>query len=305
VPIALLALGGMGHLARDERMRPTPSAQPFDTRGSAMLAASMGLLLLAPALLGARAEGVPRWAPWPIALAGVASMAAFIRRQRNTDRPFMPPEVTRDTDFWLINLAAVVVQFASFAVPLITPYFLVRVAGWDTPAVGALMAVWAIGSLAGSSGASGIISRLGAPRSAFVAMLGIIVGLGAIACWRSTPSVALMAGSLLVHGAGLGLFQVAYTDIVIAALPINARGVAGSLTMVTRTIGLVIGASLWIAVLQSIQTSAQTAGASLIAAFMSAFATVFICAALTAGSFLAGWWLRRSRMKRAETGATG
>jgi hypothetical protein len=114
-----------------------------------------------------------------------------------------------------------------------------------------------------------------------------------------------MAGSLLVHGAGLGLFQVAYTDIVIAALPINARGVAGSLTMVTRTIGLVIGASLWIAVLQSIQTSAQTAGASLIAAFMSAFATVFICAALTAGSFLAGWWLRRSRMKRAETGATG
>jgi MFS family permease len=305
VPIALLALAGMRHLARDEPFRPTRSAKPFDTGGSAMLAASMGLLLLAPALLGASTEGVSLWAPWPIALAGVASMAAFIRRQRNTDRPFMPPEVTRDTDFWLINLAAVVVQFASFAVPLITPYFLVRVAGWDTPAVGALMAVWAIGSLAGSSSASWIINRLGAPRSAFVAMLGLIIGLGAIACWRSTPSVALMAGSLLVHGAGLGLFQVAYTDIVIAALPINARGVAGSLTMVTRTIGLVIGASLWIAVLQSIQTSAQTAGASLIAAFMSAFATVFICAALTAGSFLAGWWLRRSRMKRAETGATG
>jgi hypothetical protein len=80
---------------------------------------------------------------------------------------------------------------------------------------------------------------------------------------------------------------VAYTDIVIAALPINARGVAGSLTMVTRTIGLVIGASLWIALLQSIQMSAQTGAATPTAAFMSAFATVFVAAAVSAGTFLA------------------
>lgn len=293
VPIALLALVGMRRLGHDAPITPTRPALPFDTGGSAMLAASMALLLLAPALLGARAEGVPAWAPWPIALAGVVSMAAFIRRQRSTDRPFMPREVTRDTDFWVINLAAVVVQFASFAVPLITPYFLVRVAGWETPAVGALMAAWAIGSLVGSSSASGVINRLGAPRSAFVAMLGIIIGLGAIACWGSAPSIALMAGSLLVHGAGLGLFQVAYTDIVIAALPINARGVAGSLTMVTRTIGLVVGASLWIALLQSIQTSAQTAGATPNAAFMSAFATVFVAAAVAQAGFLIAATLRR------------
>ena len=292
VPIALLALAGVSQLGRDEPIRSTRSAQPFDTGGSALLAASMALLLLAPALLGTRAEGLPDWAPWPIALAGVVAMTAFIRRQRRTDRPFMPREVTRSIDFWLINVAAVVVQFASFAVPLITPYFLVRVAGWETPAVGALMAVWAIGSLAGSSGASGVISRLGAPRSAFIAMLGIIAGLGAIACWQSAPSIALMAGSLLVHGAGLGLFQVAYTDIVIAALPINARGVAGSLTMVTRTIGLVIGASLWIALLQSIQMSALAGAATPTAAFMSAFATVFVAAAVSAGTFLAASALR-------------
>jgi len=294
VPIALLALAGVSQLGRDEPVASARPALPFDTGGSAMLAASMALLLLSPALLGTRAEGLPDWAPWPIALAGVISMTAFIRRQRRTDRPFMPREVTRNTDFWLINLAAVVVQFASFAVPLITPYFLVRVAGWETPAVGALMAVWAIGSLAGSSGASGVINRLGAPRSAFIAMLGIIAGLGAIACWQSSPSIALMTVSLLVHGAGLGLFQVAYTDIVIAALPINARGVAGSLTMVTRTIGLVIGASLWIALLQSIQTSAQAGAATPAAAFMSAFATVFVAAALSAGSFLAASSLRPS-----------
>ena len=292
VPIALLALAGVSQLGRDEPLRSTRSAQPFDTGGSALLAASMALLLLAPALLGTRVEGLPDWAPWPIALAGVVAMTAFIRRQRRTDRPFMPSEVTRNTNFWLINLAAVVVQFASFAVPLITPYFLVRVAGWGTPAVGALMAVWAIGSLAGSSSASGLINRLGAPRTAFIAMLGIIAGLGAIACWQSSPSIALMAGSLLVHGAGLGLFQVAYTDIVIAALPINARGVAGSLTMVTRTIGLVIGASLWIALLQSIQMSAQTGAATPTAAFMSAFTTVFVAAAVSAGTFLAASALR-------------
>jgi hypothetical protein len=60
-----------------------------------------------------------------------------------------------------------------------------------------------------------------------------------------------MLASLALQGAALGLFQVAYGDQVIASLPAESRGVAGSLTMVTRTVGLVFGASIWIALLRT------------------------------------------------------
>jgi hypothetical protein len=43
---------------------------------------------------------------------------------------------------------------------------------------------------------------------------------------------------------GQGLLTVAYTDIVTATLPPRDRGVAGSLSLLTRTIGIVAGASV-------------------------------------------------------------
>ena len=67
------------------------------------------------------------------------------------------------------------------------------------------------------------------------------VGLAGIA---ATPPLALLVMALLVQGFGQGLFQVAFLDTVTATLPAASRGVAGSLGMLTRTVGVVLGASL-------------------------------------------------------------
>ena len=60
----------------------------------------------------------------------------------------------------------------------------------------------------------------------------------------AAPPLAVLVPALLVQGFGQGLFQVAFLDIVTGTLPASARGVAGSLGMLTRTIGVVIGASV-------------------------------------------------------------
>jgi hypothetical protein len=52
-----------------------------------------------------------------------------------------------------------------------------------------------------------------------------------------------MSACLGVQGFGLGLFQVAYADRVLATLPQEDRGVAGSLTLLTRTIGIISAAA--------------------------------------------------------------
>ena len=59
-----------------------------------------------------------------------------------------------------------------------------------------------------------------------------------------------------MQGFGVGLFQVAYMDVVMATIPRRQRGVAGSVAMLTRTLGIVSGATLLTLVFHGIETSA-------------------------------------------------
>jgi hypothetical protein len=85
---------------------------------------------------------------------------------------------------------------------------------------------------------------------------------------------------LLCQGIGLGLFQVAYTDVVTGALPLRDRGVAGSLAMVSRTLGTVASATILSALFQQAQQAALTKGHAPEAAFIAGFDAAFTTAAV-------------------------
>jgi MFS family permease len=70
------------------------------------------------------------------------------------------------------------------------------------------------------------------------------IGLLLLGAWTEQTPTILRITALVLQGVGLGLFQLAYSDIVIAALPLRDRGVAGSLVLLTRTLGTVTAASL-------------------------------------------------------------
>ena len=55
-------------------------------------------------------------------------------------------------------------------------------------------------------------------------------------------TVALILG-MLASGLGLGMFQVGYMEATTSLLPIDERGVAGSLVSVTRLLGILLGAT--------------------------------------------------------------
>ncbi|HEX5328517.1 MAG TPA: hypothetical protein VFW75_17815, partial [Acetobacteraceae bacterium] len=63
---------------------------------------------------------------------------------------------------------------------------------------------------------------------------------------------------MLLQGVGQGVFQVAYFDLITATMPLHSRGVAGSLGMLTRTMGVVSGASLLMLGFQAIGGGAPT-----------------------------------------------
>jgi uncharacterized membrane protein YidH (DUF202 family) len=83
--------------------------------------------------------------------------------------------------------------------------------------------------------------------------------IGAVSMAQAWPFMAL---ALVAQGVGLGVFQVVYADQVVARLPDSARGLSGSLTLVTRTVGIVAAAMFWLWLMQWLQTQAVAQGAS-------------------------------------------
>jgi len=262
----------------------------FDLGGAVLLAAGVALVLLAPTL--AQSDGLV-WLSVSSALAGVVLLGAFIFRQRGAEHPFLPGAIVRDPGFVLLNLASASVHLAGFAVPLLVPYYLARISGYGPMEIGALLTLWAVGMMAGSAIAVPAARRLGSRPAALLGGALLVAGQFAIGQWPAGPSLMLLA--LFVHGAGIGLFQVAYTDSVIGALPQHDRGVAGSLTILTRTIGILVGAAALTAALHALEARNLAAGLGATEAFLAAFQSVFVYSALAFGIFFALASVRRRK----------
>ena len=130
----------------------------------------------------------------------------------------------------------------TFSVLLFAPYFLVRYTAMPLPLAGAVLATGFVAMAAASPLAGAVVARLGAERVAPLGALLTGAGLFLVGSWQPDTALLVMVLALGLHGLGLGFFQVAYMEIVIAASPLADRGVAGSLSMLTRTIGVVTGA---------------------------------------------------------------
>ena len=72
-----------------------------------------------------------------------------------------------------------------------------------------------------------------------------------------------------------------------ATLPPEDRGVAGSLTILTRTIGIVGGATALSAAFRTFEAAALSAGVPAVDAFLAGFQTTFFYAAVALALCLA------------------
>jgi hypothetical protein len=123
-------------------------------------------------------------------------------------------------------------------------------------------------------------------------------GQGLIGTGGAQPNLPLLAAAMLLQGGGLGLFQVAYFDIATATIPLQARGVAGSLVMMTRTVGVVTGATLLMLVFQSLRGAALLGGMSdsetFISGFQGAFRLSAVIPLVVVGLMLLRGWAKPS-----------
>ena len=195
-------------------------------------------------------------------------------RQSRAERPIIAMGVLKLPGFALLNLVSVLANLAAFSVWLLVPYYLARVPHYSLTEGGAILAAGAAGAALAAPIGGRLIGRHFSAERLVVAGAAIIgAGLLLLGAWTEQTSTALRVAGLVVQGIGLGLFQLAYSDIVTAALPLAERGVAGSLALLTRTLGTVTAASIFFLVFDILQARHG---------FFEAFQQTFQLAALLA-----------------------
>jgi EmrB/QacA subfamily drug resistance transporter len=251
--------------------------EPVDIVGAGLLALGISTLLLMLNQL----QHLERHGLLAIGLLVIAaaSILGFIRWEHRVAQPIVDLNLFRTGGFAALNLASILIYLNSFSVLLFGPYYLVRVAGLSVPLAGAVLAASFVGSIIASPLAGLIIERASAGR---VATLGAFLGgagLVLIGSWSPASSFQLTAivGALLLQGFGVGLFQVAYMDIVMRSLPRRHRGVAGSIAMLSRSLGVVTGATVLTLVFHALEDL------WLKDAFLSAFSATFWLAGVISG----------------------
>jgi uncharacterized membrane protein YidH (DUF202 family) len=125
-----------------------------------------------------------------------------------------------------------------------------------------MLALWLLGVLVGSGAAPALLRRMSLRAADHGAQGVMALGLAWIGAVSMAQAWPFMALALVVQGVGLGAFQVVYADQVVSTLPDSARGLSGSLTLVTRTVGIVAAAMFWLWMMDWLQSRAYDEGAS-------------------------------------------
>ena len=271
-PLALIAV-----LFSEERPATPQRAMrdPLDIIGAVLLAVGMSTFLLTLNRLQHLEEGL--LLAMLLATTAAISLWGFVRWETHAAQPIVSVRLFRSAAFTALNLASVLLYLTSFAILLLGPYYLVLFAGLSVPVAGGVLGASFLGSLIASPLAGRLVEHLPAGRVA-----GLGAGLGAAGLWLigswepgAAQRIIVILAPLILQGFGVGLFQVAYMEIVMRTLPRARRGVAGSIAMLSRSVGVVTGATLLTLVFHTFERAPLAAGELPAASFLTGFKATF------------------------------
>ncbi|MFF4399099.1 MFS transporter [Streptomyces sp. NPDC001480] len=242
---------GFGALAL--AARDTGGARPagarLDVPGALLLAVTLGSLVHALVLRPASAQTVAG-----LSLAAVAG-AAFVRHERRTAYPLLPPEVIGSRAVGAALGVLVAASASLFGTLFAVTYVLQDGLGLD-PFHSALRSLpLAVLMVLSAPGCAVLLRRVGARRTTGAAMA--VLAAGVLVLSRASGTLALGAGFALL-GAGFGTVMVAATHVVVRQADAGTAGVAGGLQQTALNIGPTLGVAAATSLLGAGTTPALT-----------------------------------------------
>ncbi|MDH4147361.1 MAG: MFS transporter [Acidimicrobiia bacterium] len=297
--LAALALGAvrdLGAATAGPRER-SGWRERVDARGALTLAGALAAALLAASL--GRTTGWLTPAVLGSAALAVTLGAAFLAIERRAGSPVVDLSLFRVRAFAVANALNVVVNAAAFTTWLLVPFYALDVLGLSTIAGSLLLALPSVCTAAVAPLAGRLSDRVGTAPVASAGLAVLAAGLALIARLGGSTPAWLAVAALAVAALGLGLFQVPNQSYVMGAIPRSAQGVAGAMSQMMRTVGIVSGVAAASAVFAARQAVHTRGGSAATAAFVGGFRDTFLVAAAVVTAALA---VSLVRPKRAPDG---
>ncbi|WP_406011265.1 MFS transporter [Streptomyces sp. NBC_00637] len=230
--VPTVVFGLLAVTARDRRDPPRtrPAAGvPLDLPGALLLAVALACLVHTLVTL----PGVTWSAPVAL-LAG----AAFVRHERRTSSPLLPPEVVGSRAVGGA-LGVLVIASAALNGGLLTCVYVLQDDLGLTPLRSALLSLPLAALLVAAAPASAVLLRRSGARVTVAGAMAVLAA-GLLVLARASAPAGLCAGFALV-GAGFGAVMVAATHVVVRQAPAESAGVAGGLQQTAMNVGPVLG----------------------------------------------------------------
>lgn len=238
VPLTLLALVlAARHLPAD-RERIGGARERFDRPGAVLFAATLAAFAFATT---ARGPG-----PWPLAswLLALVGVVAFVVVERRAAAPLLPLSLLRENALWGALLANAIVSAVMMATLVVGPFHLVHALGLEPGRAGLVMSIGpAVAAVIGVP-AGRVVDRNGARRAALAGLFGVAAGTGALAAFVGRSTVLAYVLPLAATTASYALFSAATTTGVMADASPSRRGVLSGLLSLSRSLGLMTGATV-------------------------------------------------------------
>nr|WP_238154349.1 MULTISPECIES: MFS transporter [unclassified Ornithinimicrobium] len=243
-PIGLAATALTVLLAVLTARRWLPLLLAADLLGAAFLAVALGSLVLTFSTANPETEVLGPMGWWLLPL-GAAAVVAFLVRQRTARRPLVPSGVVRGR-VWPALAVSLLVGAALVAVVVDVPLLSRLTQGTDETDAALVLVRFLVAVPVGAVLGGWLLRRLGPALVATPGLALAAVSILAMAQWERSSLDAVVATTLPLVGAGLGvgLAIAPVNDAALADAVEEGHGAVSSLVVVARMVGMVVGLAL-------------------------------------------------------------
>lgn len=190
------------------------------------------------------------WLSWQITgmlLLSVAMLFVFLKIERSSPEPIMPPSLFKNRIVAIAETAVFLTAFGMYGTITFAPLFFQGVLGASATVSGSLLIPMTLGQVTGSFISGQLLSRAGG-RYRLQGAAGIFImsiGLLLLSFMDSSTSYGMAIFNTVLAGFGLGITMPLFTIAVQNAVPYNMLGVATSSVPFVRSIGGSVGLAIF------------------------------------------------------------
>jgi EmrB/QacA subfamily drug resistance transporter len=293
VPLGVLAFVlAHRHLPADRHGVKTQGAG-LDPAGTLLLALTLAAYALAMTM------GRGRFGPlnMVLLLASVLAAGAFVLVEARTASPLIRLAMLRDPVLRTGLVMSTLVSTVMMATLVVGPFYLSRALGLDAARVGLVLAIGPLVAALAGVPAGRCADRFGARRMSLAGLVALAAGCLSLSVVPQAVGVAGYAVPIALMTAGYALFQAANNTAVMANVGPDRRGVVSGLLNLSRSLGLITGASAMGAVFALASAASDIATASPAAVATGMRVTFAVAAVLVVAALVFGVGTRRSALR--------